>query len=151
MLVHKKQEMYVYEQEAASPAPKVVKKADKRLRAKCLILVVIATVMAVVTTMQSAAIVQAGYDLVKVKSQVAKVEKENELLRLDIAKLKSPQRIEEIATKELGLVMPKNAYYASATAPANSQPQPVAAKTEGVADKMLSAFKVNKAEASKGR
>lgn len=151
MLVHKKQEMYVYEQEAASPAPKVVQKADKRLRAKCLILVVIATVMAVVTTMQSAAIVQAGYDLVKVKSQVAKVEKENELLRLDIAKLKSPQRIEEIATKELGLVMPKNAYYASTAAPSNNQLQPVAVKTEGVAEKMLSAIKVNKAEASKAR
>ncbi|WP_371371346.1 cell division protein FtsL [Sporomusa aerivorans] len=151
MLVHKKQEMLVYEQEAASPAPKIVRKADKRLRIKCLILVVIAAAMAIVTTIQSAAIVQAGYDLVTIKSKVAKVEKENELLRLDIAKLKSPQRIEEYATKELGMIVPKNAYYASSATTASTQPQPVAAGITGIADKMLSALQLNKAEASKGR
>ncbi|HWR43281.1 cell division protein FtsL [Sporomusa sp.] len=150
MLVHKKQELHVYEQEAASPAPKIVQKADKRLRVKCLTLVIIAVVMAAITTMQSAAIVQAGYDLVKIKGQVAKIEKENELLRLDIARLKSPQRIEEIAVKELGMVVPKNAYYASAI-PANTQPQSEPVKNTGVTEQILSAIKVNKAEASKGR
>lgn len=151
MLVQKKQEVHVYEQEAASPAPKIVRKANKRLRAKCLILVAIATLIAVVTTMQRAAIVQAGYDLVKVKSQVAKIDKENALLRLDIAKLKSPQRIEEFATKELGMIIPKNAYYATATIPISNQPQLAPVQNEGVAEQMLSAIKVHKAEASKGR
>ncbi|QDR80378.1 cell division protein FtsL [Sporomusa termitida] len=150
MLVHKKQEIHVYEQEAASPAPKKIRKADKQLRTKCLILVVIAIVMAAVTTMQSAAIVQSGYDLVKIKGQVAKLEKENELLRLDIAKLKSPQRIEEIAVKELGMIVPKNAYYASAAA-ADSPAQAVPARDTGVAEQLLGAIKLNKAEASKGR
>lgn len=152
MLVHKKQEVHDYEQRTALPTPKIVRKADKRLRVKCLTLVVIAAVMAAVTTMQSATIVQAGYDLVKAKSQVAKIEKENELLRLDIAKLKSPQRIEEYATKELGMVVPKNAYYASAVKLENSQSQPApAVNHDGVADKVLSAIGVNKAEASKER
>ncbi|SDE87102.1 cell division protein FtsL [Sporomusa acidovorans] len=152
MLVHKKQEVHEYEQRTASPAPKIVRKADKRLRIKCLTLVVIAAVMAAVTTIQSAAIVQAGYDLVKAKSQVAKMEKENELLRLDIAKLKSPQRIEEYATKELGMVVPKNAYYATTVKPENTQQQPApVVSNDGVADKMLNAIGVNKAEASKGR
>lgn len=154
MLVHKKQEMYVYEQEAALPTPKIVQKADKGLRVKCLVLVILTAIMAVVTTMQSAAIVQAGYDLVKVKSQVAKIEKENELLRLDIAKLKSPQRIEEFATKELGMVVPKNAYYAAAApvVPEVGQAQGAPAVGESsITEKMLSAIKLHKAEASKGR
>lgn len=152
MLVHKKKEIHSYEQETALPAPKIIRKADKRLRTKCLILVMLAIIMAAVTTIQSAAIIQAGYDLVKVKSQVAKIEKENELLRLDIAKLRSPQRIEEFATKNLGMVVPQNAYYASSAMPENSQTQPTLANSnDGIADKVLSAIKVHKAEASKGR
>jgi cell division protein FtsL len=152
MLVQKKQEILVYKQEANLPKPKIVRKADKRLRVKCLILVVLAAVMAAITTMQSATIIQAGYDLVKVKSQVAKIEKENELLRLDISKLKSPQRIEEYATKNLGMVVAKNAYYATTVVPDNSQSQTITStNNNGIADKLLSAIKVNTAEASKGR
>ncbi len=152
MLVQKKQELHVFEQEAALPKPKIVRKADKRLRVKCLMLVIVVAVMAAVTTMQSAAIIQAGYDLVKVKSQVAKIEKENELLRLDISKLKSPQRIEEFATKNLGMVVPRNAYYATTVMPEPNQPQTIVdAGNLGIAEKLLSAIKVNTAEASKGR
>jgi len=151
MLVHKKQEVYVYEQETASPAPKIVQKVDRRLRVKCLTLVVFAAVIAAATTMQRAAIVEAGYELVKIKGHAAKVEKENEFLRLDIAKLKSPQRIDEIAVTQLGMVLPKNAYFASAATPANSQSQLVSAGDSSVTEKILSALKVNKAEASQGR
>lgn len=152
MLVQKKQEIHVFEQEAASPKPKIVRKADKRLRVKCLMLVIVVAVMAAVTTMQSAAIIQAGYDLVKVKSQVAKIEKENELLRLDISKLKSPQRIEEFATKNLGMVVPRNAYYATTVTPDPNQPQAIVdAGNRGITEKLLSAIKVNTAEASKGQ
>ena len=49
---------------------------------------------------------QAGYKLTEIKAQVAVLEKENQTLRIDIAKLKSTERIEEIATHELGLVLP---------------------------------------------
>ncbi|MGL5512128.1 MAG: cell division protein FtsL [Sporomusa sp.] len=151
MLVHKKQEVYVYEQEAASPAPKIVQKVDRRLRVKCLTLVIFAAVIAAATTMQRAAIVEAGYELVKIKGHVAKVEQENEFLRLDIAKLKSPQRIDEIAVTQLGMVLPKNAYFASVATPANSQSQLVSAGDSSVTEKILGALKVNKAEASQGR
>ena len=141
MLVHKKQEIHVSEQQTPIPAPKLVRKADKRLRTKCLIVVLLAAIMAVVTTMQSAAIIQAGYDLVKVKSQVAKLEKENESLRLDIAKLKSPQRIEEFATRNLGMVVPKNAYFATAASSEPTQAQP---GREGFADKVIGAMGMNR-------
>lgn len=152
MLVHKKREIPAYEQEAALSTPKIVRKADKRLRAKCLILVILAAIMAAVTTIQSAIIIQAGYDLVKIKSQVAKIEKENEILRLDIAKLKSPQRIEEFATKNLGMVVPQNAYYATTVMPDSSHSQPAAVDSNnGIADKVLSAIKGHTAEANQGR
>ncbi|MBP2635131.1 MAG: ftsL 1 [Firmicutes bacterium] len=152
MLVQKKQEYHVYEQEAILPQPKIVRKADKRLRVKCLLMVILVAVMAAVTTLQSAAIIQAGYDLVKVKSQVAKIEKENELLRLDISKLKSPQRIEEYATKNLGMVVPKNAYYATVTVPETNQSQNMTSTNkQGITDKLLGAIKVSTAEASKGQ
>lgn len=151
MLVQKKQE-YIYEQEAILPTPKIVRKADKRLRVKCLLMVILVAVMAAVTTLQSAAIIQSGYDLVKVKSQVAKIEKENEQLRLDISKLKSPQRIEEYATKNLGMVVPKNAYYATAAVPENNQSQTMnGTNKQGITEKLLSAIKVSTAEASKGQ
>lgn len=149
MLVQKKQD-YIYEQESETvlPKPKLVRKANTRLRVKCLLLVVLVAAMAAVTTVQSAITIQAGYDLVKVKSEVAKIEKENELLRLDIAKLKSPQRIEEFAMKNLGMVVPKNAYYAT-TMPEAIQAQPVSTDSNrGMAEKLFSAIKVNTAEAS---
>jgi cell division protein FtsL len=152
MLVQKKQEYHVYEQEAISPKPKIVRKADKRLRGKCLLMVIMVAAMAAVTTLQSAAIIQAGYDLVKVKSQVAKMEKENELLRLDISKLKSPQRIEEYATKNLGMVVAKNAYYATVTVPEANQSQTMTSTDkQGITEKLLSTIKVSTAEASKGQ
>jgi cell division protein FtsL len=71
--------------------------------------VVIFAVIAI--TFQSASLIQSGYDLVQLKGQAAQLEKNNELLRLDIAKLKSPERIQQIATDQLGLVQSKNTYY----------------------------------------
>lgn len=152
MLVQKKQE-FIYEQETevVLPKPKLVRKADTRLRVKCLLLVVLVAAMAAITTVQSAAIIQAGYDLVKVKSDVAKIEKENELLRLDIAKLKSPQRIEEFAIKNLGMVVPKNAYYATTMSESNQSQAVTTDNSRGMAERLFSAIKVSTAEASKAQ
>jgi cell division protein FtsL len=71
--------------------------------------------MAMLVTMQSASIVNAGYELVQIKAQMAALEKNNDQLKLDIAKLKSPQRIQAIATQDLGMIIPKSVYYASAS------------------------------------
>ncbi len=99
-----------------------------------------------IVTIQSEITVRAGYQLVDLKDQAAKLEKENELLRLDIARLKSPERIQQIATRDLGMVVPKNTYYASA------KPEP--GKT-GVKSRAICRQKgliiVSKAEASKAR
>ena len=47
-------------------------------------------------------------------------EKDNEMLRLDIAKLKSPDRIQQIAASKLGMIVPQQTFFAvkSAVSPA---------------------------------
>lgn len=116
MLVKRKEEFEVYqEQPAAKPAvvAKPQPKLNKSLRAKCLILIVIFALMAAFTTVRNEYIVSEGYDLVKVKSEAIAVERENERLRLEIAQMKSPQRIQDIAVANLGMTVPEEVYFAS--------------------------------------
>lgn len=112
MLVHRKEQSDVYEQYQTPPIVRCLPKLDIALRAKCLKTVLLVMVIAVFVTMRSEAIIRSGYDLVQMKSQAVTLQKENELLRLDIAQLKSPQRIQNIASGELGMVIPKNVYCA---------------------------------------
>jgi cell division protein FtsL len=41
---------------------------------------------------------------------LAKIESQNEILRLETAQLKSPQRIQDIAVGQLGMVNPETVY-----------------------------------------
>ena len=59
-----------------------------------------------------------GYEAVKVKKQVERISKENEVLRLDVAMLRSPARIQSIAEGSLGMVQPTEVVYSSAKAKA---------------------------------
>jgi len=83
-------------------------------RKQFLQLILLAAALAMLITVHSAYMVRVGYDLVEMKAVAARMEKENEILRLEIAKLKSPQRIQQIATSQLGMVVPKSALYATA-------------------------------------
>lgn len=148
MLVNRKQEWEQFPQQervqktvtVASPRP------DNSLKRKCLQLIILVAAAAMLVTIQSETIVRSGYDLVELKAQAAKLEKENELLRLDIARLKAPERIQQIATQELGMVMPQNAYYAAK----QTAPSPVGdGKASAQAAKNVSIL--SKAEASKAR
>lgn len=116
MLVNKKQDWDIYQQqEVPSIKKKNSVKPDIALRVKCLTTVTIVVFLAMFLTAYSEAIIRSGYELVQMKLQVIKLEKENELIKLDIAKLKSSQRIQNIATVELGMVMPQKVYYAEST------------------------------------
>ncbi|MDT8901693.1 cell division protein FtsL [Anaeroselena agilis] len=147
MLVNRKQE-WVQPPEPER-APLAVAIAQPRpypsLRKQFLQLVLLAAALAMLITMHSAVMVRTGYDLVEMKAQAATMERENELLRLEIAKLKSPQRIQQIATKQLGMVTPQNTYYATA---APSSAVKVAGEKSG---KVVGMLGLNKAEASKRR
>ena len=127
MLANRKQQNHVYQQQDTSTIIRSVPKLDIALRTKCLISIVLVAVVAIFVTVRSEAIIRAGYDLVQLKSQAISMQRENELLRLDIAKLKSPQRIQTIATAELGMVVPQNVYCAE-NIPQNIQPNADKAK-----------------------
>lgn len=152
MLVSRKQEWLEYEQPAEvkpqkPQVRKIAARPDAGLRRRCLQLIGLVVAVAMLIAVHSEAIIRSGYDLVEMKAQAAKLEKENEALRLDIAKLKSPQRIQQIATGELGMVLPQNAYYATATTK-NAKQEVAEGKKAGAPVGML---KINKVEASSGR
>lgn len=117
MLANRKQQNHVYQQQETPTIVRSLPKLDIALRAKCLITVVLVAAVAIFVTVRSEAIIRAGYDLVQLKSQALSLQRDNEQLRLDIAKLKSPQRIQYIATAELGMVMPQNVYRAESIPP----------------------------------
>ncbi|MDF2928039.1 septum formation initiator family protein [Anaerospora sp.] len=150
MLVSRKQDWMVQDEIVVPSLPtKSTPKVNKNLRSKCLILAATLAVMAMAVTLQSEYIVRSGYNLVQLKAQAAKLEKENELLRLDIAKLKSPQRIQQIATSQLGMVMPQTVLYASSIG--QSSPEVASGQSKTITDKVVGIFKAGTAEASKGR
>lgn len=112
MLVNRKQQSDIYQQQENTPVVRDLPKLNIALRIKCLITVLLVVGVAVVVTVRSEAIIRAGYELVQMKSQALSLQRENELLQLEIAKLRSPQRIQKIATVELGMVAPQHVYYA---------------------------------------
>ena len=88
-------------------------KLNTHLRSRCLILLVVLSAMALFVTVRSGMSASRGYDLVQVKQEAARLEKANEHLKLDIAQMKSPQRIKQIAVQDLGMVVPENVYFAA--------------------------------------
>jgi cell division protein FtsL len=141
MLVNKQQDWELYQETPQCPVLKT-QTVNRTLRMRCLVVVVLAAAMAMFITVRSANIVRDGYELVQLKTQVVKIGRENDQLRLQIAKLKSPQRIDSIAVKQLGMVVPKNVYCSTDSTP--QMKAPVAAKARpdgGTIGKLLSFLK----------
>ena len=86
-------------------------KLDRHLRSKCQIAFLIISILAMLVTVRSGISASRGYALVATQNQAQQLEQENERLRIEIAKLKSPQRIKQIASEELGMVVPKKMYF----------------------------------------
>ena len=86
-------------------------KLDRNLRSRCQIAFIIISILAMLVTIRSGISASRGYALVATQSQAQQLEQENERLRVEIAKLKSPQRIKQIASEELGMVVPKKMYF----------------------------------------
>ncbi|MDD4601575.1 Cell division protein FtsL [bioreactor metagenome] len=152
MLASRKQEWVIEEEVQQQIAPSSntgLSRKNAKLRVKCFLMVTMIALAAMFVTFRSEAIIRTGYDLVQTKAQILKYERENEALRLDIAKLKSPQRIQHIATIQFGMVVPQNVYQAS-----NVQSDMTASKNANnasVASTIMEVLKSGKAEASKGR
>ncbi|WP_294160542.1 cell division protein FtsL [uncultured Selenomonas sp.] len=91
------------------PRPRVMLNQKWRSRLTWSILIV--AVLALALTMRAGLSANRGYALVKTQQQAAQIEQENERLKIDIAKLKSPKRIKDIATSRLGMEVPQNVYF----------------------------------------
>lgn len=96
---------------AKQPLYKTVLDKTKRLHAQ--ILFCIMAVMAMLVTLGSGIGASRGYALIATQKQATELEQENERLKIEIAHLKSPERIKAIATDQLGMQIPKRTYFAT--------------------------------------
>ena len=85
---------------------------DTELRFKAFIMLALFAVTATVTLVRSEVSAMRGYELVQLRQQATQLEKENKDLEVQIAKLKAPQRIKDLAINELGMMVPKEFYFA---------------------------------------
>ena len=100
-------------------------KPRRCLRTECVVSAVVIGLLAMFVTWGSSSIVKAGYELVQARACLTQVEKQNELLRLEMARLKSPQRIQEIATTQLGMIKPQAVYIVAKDAKVAKTAKPV--------------------------
>ena len=84
---------------------------DTSTRSHCQILFLTMAVLAMLVTVGSGVSASRGYALVAVQQKADALEQENERLKIDIAKLKSPERIKNIAQDQLGMEVPKHTYF----------------------------------------
>lgn len=84
---------------------------DTSTRFNCQVLFLTIAILALLVTIGSGVSASRGYALVEVQRQAEQLEQENERLKIDIAKLKSPERIKTIAKDKLGMEVPKRTYF----------------------------------------
>lgn len=84
---------------------------DRPMRSKFRTAFLLFTVLAMAVTIRSGISASRGYVLVNTQQQAQAIEQENARLRIEIAHLKSPQRIRDIAVKELGMEEPTKVYF----------------------------------------
>ena len=86
-------------------------KLDHLLRSRCRVAFLVIALFAMLVVVRSGISASRGYLLVATQTQAETLEHENERLRIEIAKLKSPGRIKQIAAEELGMAVPKKLYF----------------------------------------
>ena len=81
------------------------------LRSRCRLFLIVFTIFAMAVVIRSGISASRGYALVATQNQAQQLELENERLRVQIAQLKSPTRIKQIAEDELGMIVPRKTYF----------------------------------------
>lgn len=103
----------------------------RKLTATFVVLIIASTLV----TMLSSSVNNAGYDLVKDKAELTKLQKENEQLHLKLAQLKSPERIQKITKETLKMSVPKTFHCSSGrkiAAPTPPKPMQKTTSTENI-------------------
>lgn len=83
------------------------------LRSRCIVLFIISAILAGFFIYRNGVATVEAYQLNQIRSQTVKIEAENSRLHLDIAYLKSPERIQEIATQQLGMILPDKFFFSN--------------------------------------
>ena len=86
-------------------------KINHLLRSRCRVFFLVFTIFAMAIVIRSGICASRGYALVATQEEAQQVELENERLRVEIAQLKSPIRIKQIAEEELGMIVPRKMYF----------------------------------------
>lgn len=86
-------------------------KLDHLLRSRCRVAFIVISVLAMLVVIRSGISASRGYALVATQNHAQQLEQENERLKIEIAKLKSPGRIKQIAKEKLGMDVPDKMYF----------------------------------------
>ena len=112
--------MYTYEyEEAVLPAPQAESPKEPLIRREvntnlrnCLRAIFFLIAFgAMVVTLLGGIGAKNGYTLLDTQQTADQLEQENERLKIEIAQLKSPARIESIAVEQLHMQVPQNMYF----------------------------------------
>ena len=81
------------------------------LRSRFRVFLTVFTILAMTVVIRSGINASRGYALVATESQAQQLELENQRLRVEIAQLKSPERIKQIAEEKLDMIVPPKVYF----------------------------------------
>lgn len=125
ILAKEKYDYRSWEAQSLNPVRKKQRKAvkQKKIQTKMgyLLIVVLAFAIGVIIASRYTQLIVAGYQLDKLNGELAVLQQENQQLNVELNKLKSLNRIEQIATVKLGMVEPDKVQFVAgldASAPA---------------------------------
>ena len=118
-MLARREEEYDYEPLVAEPAPQLEEAKEPLIRREvntnlrnCLrALFFLIAFSAMVVTLLGGIGAKNGYTLLDTQQRADQLEQENERLKIEIAQLKSPSRIEAIAVEQLHMQVPQNMYF----------------------------------------
>ena len=109
--IDKQAQSKVSAQESSLTLIKGRPRLNHMLRSRCRVFFLVFTIFAMAVVIRSGICASRGYALIATQNQAEQLELENERLRVEIAQLKSPIRIKEIAENELGMIVPRKTYF----------------------------------------
>ncbi len=86
---------------------------NTNLRSRALVLAMVLTVAASIITARSILSAVRGAEMLQTVREATQLESENQELEIEINRLKSPQHIKDFAINHLGMVVPKDVYFAA--------------------------------------
>ncbi|MDR7522179.1 MAG: cell division protein FtsL [Armatimonadota bacterium] len=131
--------------------PAVRRRVRLHPMAGAMVMAALLTLPALVYVWQRAYRIEAGYTILRLQRDVARLRAEHARLQLQVAALKSPQRIEHYATTELGMVPPRQRQLVAITVgPAIAQVEQPSGR-RGLLDQLAAWFGRSEAEARERR